>query len=81
LQQWRDAQQKQLVAGSKSLINQEVLTEKVRAIAVKLELESLTKSSVNDLGEGLIEIFHSILSELIQVSRSARNMNSIINLR
>ena len=57
------------------------MTEKVRAIAVKLELESLTKSSVNDLGEGLIEVFHSILGDLIQISRSARNMNSIINLR
>lgn len=64
-QSWRDAQQKQFVAGNKSLINSELLTEKVRAIAVKLELESLTKSSVNDLGEGLIEVFHGILSDLI----------------
>lgn len=63
------------------MINSELLTEKVRAIAVKLELESLTKSSVNDLGEGLIEVFHSVIGELIQISRSARNMSSIINLR
>ena len=69
------------VASIKSLINTELLTEKVRATAVKMELESLTKSSVHDLGEGLIEVFHSILSELIQISRSARNMNTISNLR
>jgi hypothetical protein len=53
------------VANIKSLINTDLLTEKVRATAVKMELESLTKSSVHDIGEGLIEIFHSILSELI----------------
>ena len=69
------------VGASKQLINTELLTERVRAIAVKMELESLTKSSVNDLGEGLIEVFHSILAELIQISRSGRNMNTISNLR
>lgn len=58
-----------------------MLTEKVRAIAVRHELESLTKSSVNDLGEGLLEVFHSVLRELILQSRSARNMNCVSNLR
>lgn len=59
----------------------DMLTEKVKATAVKHELESLTKSSVHDLGEGLIEVFHSILTDLIQISRTARNMNTISNLR
>ena len=48
---------------------------------MKHNLESLTKTSVTDLGEGLVELFHSVLGELIQTSRSARNMSTISNIR
>lgn len=48
---------------------------------MKHNLESLTKTSVTDLGEGLVELFHSVLGELIQTSRSARNMSAISNIR
>ena len=54
---------------SQNLINIDVLTERVKFIAVKADLESLTKSALKDLGEGLIEVFHDILAELIQISR------------
>jgi len=50
-------------------------------IALNHGLEQITKTSINDLSEGLVEIFHSILAELISVSRSARNMNTISNVR
>ena len=46
-----------------------------------MELESLTKSSVNDLAEGLIEVFHGILSDLIQINRASRNTSTISNAR
>lgn len=48
---------------------------------MKHNLESLTKTSVTDLGEGLVELFHSVLAQLIQISRSARNMSVITNVR
>ena len=63
------------------MYNQEVLTERVKFIAVKADLESLTKSSLKDLGDGLVDVFHSILAELIQISRQSRNMNAITNQR
>lgn len=59
----------------------DVLTDRVKFIAVKADLESLTKSALKDLGEGLIEVFHDILAELIQISRQGRNMNAITNQR
>lgn len=49
----------------KKLINTDYFTERVREIAMKHELESLTKTSITDLGEGLVEVFHSIISDLI----------------
>ena len=58
-----------------------MLTERVKFIAVKADLESLTKSALKDLGEGLVEVFHDILAELIQISRQSRNMNAITNQR
>ena len=66
---------------SQNFINMDVLTEKVKFIAVKADLESLTKSALKDLGEGLVEIFHDILAELIAISRTSRYMNTITNLK
>ena len=66
---------------SQNFINMEVLTEKVKFIAVKADLESLTKSALKDLGEGLVEIFHDILAELIAISRTSRYLNTISNLK
>ena len=57
----------------------EALTEKVKFIAVKADLESLTKSALKDLGEGMVGIFHEILADLISISRNSRNMNTITN--
>lgn len=62
-------------------MHQDHFTEKVRMIAMNHGLEQITKSSVSDLSEGLVELYHSILVDLINVSRSARNMNTISNLR
>ena len=58
-----------------------MLTDRVKFIAVKADLESLTKSALKDLGEGLVEVFHDILAELIQISRQGRHMNAITNQR
>ena len=66
---------------SQNIINIDMLTDRVKFIAVKADLESLTKSALKDLGEGLIEVFHDILAELIQISRHGRNMNAIANQR
>ena len=67
------------IDNSSSFINMDVLTEKVKFIAVKADLESLTKSALKDLGEGLVGIFHDILADLISISRTSRHMNTITN--
>ena len=67
------------IENSSNFINMEALTEKVKFIAVKADLESLTKSALKDLGEGMVGIFHEILADLISISRNSRNMNTITN--
>ena len=58
-----------------------MLTDRVKFIAVKADLESLTKSALKDLSEGLLEVFHDILADLITISRQSRNMSAITNQR
>lgn len=53
------------MAGGNELVNFEYLTERVKEIAVKADLEHLTKSALTVLREGLIEVFHDIIVDLV----------------
>jgi len=55
------------------------LTDQVRFVAVKADLENLTKTALTELSHHLLEMFHGIISDLIKISRNRRQLNTVVN--
>jgi hypothetical protein len=47
----------------------DLMTEKVRGIAVKSDLENLSKAALSEISTGLIETLTEIIEDLIKISR------------
>ena len=62
-------------------VNQTLLTEHVRSIAIKAGLENLTKTAINEVQYGIIEIMQQTISELVGISRQHRSLNAVVNSR
>lgn len=45
------------------------MTEKVRGIAVKSDLENLSKAALSEISTGLIDTLTEIIEDLIKISR------------
>ena len=59
----------------------EWLTEKVRYVAVKADLENITKTSLVCLTDVVLDMFQGIIEELIHISRSNRGLATLVNQR
>ena len=58
-------------------ISFEVLTEKVRSIAVKADLDNIARNALSEMATSLIEMTAEIIGELIKISRQNRGMMGI----
>ena len=65
-----------LLKNADKLVKESKLTQKIKGIACQLGLANMKKSSIHQLRDGLIEYMRIAIEELVETSRSNRNLNA-----
>ena len=56
-----------------------LLEKALHSAAQRSQLENITRSSITELGNGLIQYMKGVVEEIVDTYRSARNTNYLIN--